>query len=96
MRADFFRWQDLTLNWEVPESLFGRLRMKSLGIRLSAQNLFLWNSCDVEICMSDPLTPEHGDQDAEDAGANQAFAQNMDYGNPPGVRRFGIHLRAGF
>lgn len=96
-RADFFRFSNFSINYRVPQRLITWMRgMKKLDVQLSAANIYLWNRCAVWLCMADPLTPEHGDQDASSTGANQAFAQNIDYGNPPSPRRFGVHLRATF
>ena len=93
--SDFLRFADLSVSFNIPEEMISGIGgMTSLGVRLSANNLFLWNKCGN--CMSDPLTPYHGVPDARSGGPNSAFGMNSDYGQLPTPRRFGIRLQAGF
>ena len=93
--ADFIRFADLSMSFNVPDRFISGLgSMQSLGVRVSATNLFLWNKC--AFCMSDPLTPYHGVPEARSGGPNSAFGMNSDYGQTPSPRRFGLRLQATF
>ena len=95
--ADFIRFADLSVNYNVPERFLTSLPgMNSLVVRLSASNVYLWNKCPTDICMSDPLTPYHGIPDARSGGPYNAFGMNSDYGQPPSPRRYGIRFQATF
>lgn len=94
LRSDNVRFQELSLDYEVPQSIRNYLAsVNSLSISLTARNLWLWNSC--ADCVSDPFVSRGGGTVNPD-GPGRAFFQNADYGNAPAARRFGINVRAAF
>lgn len=81
----FMKLREVTIGYDLPKSLFGRLPVSSLSINLVGRNLLLWTPESNNII--DPEVTTFGNDLAGDFG---------EFGQGPTVRSFGASLRATF
>jgi len=98
-KADFIRWQNLTLSYNLPQSLVGQLGVNNASLTVSGNNLALWT----KYGGVDPLATGEGSVGAEgDPSSTQAealtenFGGGMDTYGTPLLRSYSITLRMGF
>jgi hypothetical protein len=83
--GSFLRMKNLTLGYTLPESLLGKVGVKSLRVYLQGVNLFT-------LTKYSGLDPEIGSQYT---GSTNDRNFGVDYGNYPSVRQFLIGLNLG-
>ncbi len=98
-KADYVRWQNLTLSYNLPQSLVGQLGVNNASLTVSGNNLALWT----RYGGVDPLATGEGSVGAEgDPSSTQAealtenFGGGMDTYGTPLLRSYSITLRMGF
>jgi hypothetical protein len=80
--GSWVRLRELTISYRFPETVVGKLPVRSLELGLSGRNLFL-------------LTDYSGiDPETNLAGASNSFGR--DYFNTPNTRSLGFNLKIGF
>jgi len=96
-KADFIRWRELSLTYDVPAPLVSRLGAEDLSFTVSARNLRLWTTAGYS--GEDPETNELG-RGAANNNADTTFDENFRAGieawNVPLPRRFSFKLSATF
>jgi hypothetical protein len=98
-KADYVRWQNLTLSYNLPQSLIGTLGVNNASLTVSGNNLALWTTYGGV----DPLATGEGSVGAEgNPSATQAqaltenFGGGMDTYGTPLLRSYSVTLRMGF
>lgn len=82
--ADFIRWRELSLVWQVPESVASRVGAEGLTVTASGRNLMLWS----KYKKSFGLDPETVQRDNIHAGHDAHIIATP--------RRFGVSVRFSF
>ncbi len=77
----YTRVRQVSLNYQLPNTIFGSKRTTNLSVTLFANNLFLWTKYD--------------GVDPETSLAGPVNAQGLDYFNNPGTKSYGIRLNLG-
>jgi len=88
--ADFIRWREASLTYNVPRSLSARVGAQSLAFTLSGRNLMLWT----KYSGIDPETNATGR--AEGASLSANFLEGIDAWGLPLPRRISLSARVGF
>jgi len=92
-KADFIRWRELSLTYDVPSQFVSRLGANNLSITVSGRNLRLWTTAGYT--GEDPETNEQGR--GTDVGTfDENFRAGIEAWNVPLPRRFEFRLRATF
>lgn len=86
--GSFLRIQNVTLGYQIPENIIGKIKLQSARIYVSAQNLVTW---------SDYLgyNPEVSNYETS-SGQTSALTGGVDYGSYPVAKTFIIGINLGF
>lgn len=90
-KADYIRWSNLSLSYNIPESLLSQYGLNSASITASGGNLALWT----KYGGVDPLATGEGSL-GNDGGLNENFGGGMDTYGTPLLRTITFTLKAGF
>ena len=77
----YTRVRQVSLSYQLPNTIFGRNHITNLSVTLFANNLFLWTKYD--------------GVDPETSLTGPVNAQGLDYFNNPGTKSYGIRLNLG-
>jgi len=89
--GDFIRWREISLTYDTPASIAGRVGARSLALTFSARNVALWTKytgVDPEVNAIGP--------GANQGGVNTNFLDSVDAFNWPIPRRFQLAARLSF
>jgi TonB-dependent starch-binding outer membrane protein SusC len=89
--GDFVRWREVSVTYDAPTTLASKLRVRDLGITLSARNVALWTKYDG----IDPEVNAIG-PGANQGGVDTNFLDSVDAFNWPIPRRFQLAARFSF
>lgn len=91
--ADFIRWRELSITYDLPSEFVAQLGVNSASITLGGRNLKLWTPTGYS-----GIDPESNETSAGGAGNNfdQNFRKGIEAWQVPVQRRFTIKLDASF
>lgn len=92
-RADFIRWRELSLTYDLPGAVASRIRAEDVSLSLAGRNLKLWTLAGYS--GKDPEANEVGRGGAGNQ-IDQNFRQGIEAWQVPSQRRFTLELRATF
>jgi hypothetical protein len=81
-KTDWVRLREVTLSYDLPKSLTGKIHMKGLGIYCTGRNLW--------------LKTDYSGIDPETNLLGASNAQGMDYFNMPGTKSYTVGLKVAF
>ncbi|MFZ6014200.1 MAG: TonB-dependent receptor domain-containing protein, partial [Bacteroidota bacterium] len=84
--ATVFRLREVSLGYQLPQSLLSKTPFGSASITFTGRNL--WYKA--------PNAPKHSNFDPETSTFGTQNAQGFEFDNVPSVRRFGVNLRLTF
>jgi hypothetical protein len=89
-RADYLRWQNLSLSYSIPDDLASRVGFNDASVTVSGSNLLLWT----KYGGVDPLAAGEANQGEGDLQDN--FGGAMDTYGTPQLRTYSVSLQFGF
>ncbi|WP_234568222.1 SusC/RagA family TonB-linked outer membrane protein [Rhodohalobacter sp. 614A] len=89
--ADYIRWSNLSISYNLPATLISRTGLRSASITASGNNLALWTKYNGV----DPTATGEG-SDGGDGGLYENFGQGMDTYAIPLLRTYSLSLNVGF
>ena len=92
-KADFIRWRELSITYDLPDGLASRMRANDVSLTLAGRNLKLWTPTGYS-----GLDPEANETSVGGAGNNidQNFRTGIEAWQMPVQRRITLRLRASF
>ena len=90
-KADYIRWQNLSVSYQVPEEMLSRFGIRNASITASGNNLALWT----KYGGVDPTATGEG-SGGGDGGLYENFGQNMDTYAIPLLRSYALTVNLGF
>ena len=86
--ASYIRLKNIMIGYNLPKSMTGKLKLRSLKVYASAQNLITWTDFP-------GLDPEVSYRNSGN-NANGNLMRGLDYGSYPNVRNYTLGVRIGF
>jgi TonB-dependent starch-binding outer membrane protein SusC len=83
-RADFLKFRELAVSYQLPQIRMGGLPLRDASLRLAARNLWVY-------------APNYGNPDPEvSTNGNSTFSRGSDFNTQPPARRFLLSFRTSF